>query len=157
MATKQEPWFVGERSEAIAGLLLTSREDVNVRHARNRDLGPDFVVDVGGRGTLPAQPFVVQVVGTMSSDPKDWAQDVKQLFSSSKKADFYPSCVFVINVRDNTAFYAWLIEPLGEKIAARLIFHNKGEFHPLDKDAVSDIIDRVKSFYKAKPRACCAL
>ena len=61
-------------------------------------------------------------------------------------------CRFLINVRDNAAFYAWLAEPFGEKNAATLRFHEQGEFRPLDKAAVSEIIDRVREFYRAMPK-----
>ena len=88
----------------------------------------------------------------MSSDPKDWMQGVKQLFRGSSGAVYYPACVFVINVRDNTAFYAWSAEPFGEKNAATLKFHEEGEFLPLDKKAVNQIIDRVRDFYRAMPK-----
>lgn len=152
MSTAKEPWFVTERSEAIAGLLLTSRQDVSVRTERKRDDGVDLLVDLDGGGLLPSQFFVVQVKGTMSSDPNDWMQGVKQLFRGSNGIDPYPACVFVINVKDDSAFYAWSAEPCGEKNTATLNFHEKGHFHPLDKNAVSEIIDRVRSFYRVKPR-----
>jgi hypothetical protein len=68
MPTANEPWFVTERSEALAGLLLTSREDVSVRSEQKRDGGLDLLVDVGSGGLLGSQFFVVQVKGTLSSD-----------------------------------------------------------------------------------------
>ena len=152
MSTAKEPWFVAERSEAIAGLLLTSREDVSVRHEKRGDRGVDFVIDVDGNGPLPSQPFVVQVKGTTSSDPKDWMLGVKQLFSGSNGASYYPACVFVINVKDDTAFYAWSAEPFREKNGNKLEFHEEGDFLPLDKAAVGHIIDRVRDFYRAMPK-----
>ena len=44
MSTTREPWFVEERSEALAGLLLTSRKDVRVRDERKHESGLDFLV-----------------------------------------------------------------------------------------------------------------
>jgi hypothetical protein len=150
MSKTSEPWFVAERSEALAGLLLTSRKDVKVRSERKRDGGVDLMVEVGTG--LSSQVFVVQVKGTMSSDPNDWMQDVKQLFPDADRQIYLPACVFVINVRDNKAVYAWAAEPETKGNGARLKFHETGDFHPLDSAAVSRIIDQVKAYYVALPK-----
>lgn len=152
MPTTNEPWFVAERSEALAGLLLTSRKAVSIRSEQKRDGGVDFLVEVGTGGLLGSQVFVVQVKGTLSSDPKDWMKDVKQLFPGSGRRVYLPACVFVVNVRDNTAFFAWAAEPEVEANGGRLTFHERGDFHPLDQAAVGRIIDQVKAYYEALPR-----
>jgi hypothetical protein len=46
MSSTNEPWFVAERSEALAGLLLTSRKDVRVRDERKHDSGLDFLLEI---------------------------------------------------------------------------------------------------------------
>jgi hypothetical protein len=86
MSSTKEPWFVAERSEALAGALLTSRKDVRVRHERKLDSGLDFLVEIYTGDSLSTQLFVVQVKGTTSSDPNDGMQDVKPLFSSAGAA-----------------------------------------------------------------------
>lgn len=96
--------------------------------------------------------FVVQVKGTTSSGPNDWMRSVKQLFRGAGGPFYLPVCVFVVNVRDNKAVYAWVAEPLIEVDGARLRYHEKGEFHPLDPAAVSGIIDRVNAWYGALPK-----
>lgn len=151
MSSTSEPWFVAERSEALAGLLLTSRKDVRIREERKRDSGLDFLVEIDTGDPLSGQLFWVQVKGTMSSDRKDWMQEVKQLFRGHGSSIYLPVCVFVVNVRDNKAFYAWVAEPRVEAKGATLRFHEKGTFHPLDTAAVSDIIDRVKDWYHVLP------
>ena len=94
---------------------------------------------------------MVQVKGATSSDPNDWMQDVKPLFRGHGSPIYLPVCVFVVNVRENKAFYAWVAEPQVEAKGATLRFHETGTFHPLDPAAVSDIIDRVKTWYQALP------
>ena len=147
MSSTNEPWFVAERSEALAGVLLTSRKDVRVRAERKHDSGLDLIVEICTGDTLSTQQFVVQVKGTTSSDPKDWMQNVKHLFRGHGGSIYWPVCVFVVNVRENKAFYAWVAEPQVEAKGATLRFHEKATFHPLDPAAVSDIIDRVKDWY----------
>jgi Domain of unknown function (DUF4365) len=151
MPSTNEPWFVAERSEALAGLLLTSREDVRVRDERKHDNGPAFLVEIDTGDPLSTQRFVVQVKGTTSSDPNDWMQVVQQLFRGRGSRIYLPVCVFVVNVRENKVFYAWVAEPRVEAKGATLLFHETGTFQPLDPDAVSDIIDRVKAWYQVLP------
>ena len=151
MSTTNEPWFVAERSEALAGVLLTSRKDVRVRDERKHESGLDFLVEIETGDPLSTQLFVVQVKGATSSDPNDWMQNVEPLFRGRGGPISLPMCVFVVNVRENKAFYAWVAEPQVEAKGATLRFHETGTFHPLDPAAVSDIIDRVKAWYQALP------
>jgi hypothetical protein len=151
MSSTHDPWFVAERSEALAGVLLTSREDVRVRDERKHDSGLDFLVEIDTGDPLSTQLFVVEVKGATSSDPNDWMQNVKQLFSRQGSPIYLPVCVFVVNVRENEAFYAWVAEPQVEAKGATLRFHDTGAFHPLDRAAISDIIDRVKAWYHVLP------
>jgi Domain of unknown function (DUF4365) len=152
MSSTNEPWFVAERSEALAGLLLTSREDVRVRDERKRESGLDFLVEIDTGDPLSTQLFVVQVKGSTSSDPNDWMPDVEPLFRGRGRPISLPVCVFVVNVRENKAFYAWVAEPQVEAKGATLRFHETGTFHPLDPAAVTDIVDRVKAWYQALPK-----
>jgi hypothetical protein len=151
MSSTNEPWFVGERSEALAGVLLTSRKDVRVRNERKHDRGLDFLVEIDTGDPLSTQLFVVEVKGTTSSDPNTWMQNLKPLFRGPGSPIYIPACVFVVNVRDNRAFFAWVAEPQVEAKGATLRFHETGTFQPLDAASVSDIIDRVKAWYHALP------
>jgi hypothetical protein len=152
MSSTTEPWFVAERSEALAGVLLTSRKDVRVREERKHESGLDFLVEIDTGDPLSTQRFVVQVKGTTSSDQNDWMQSVKHLFRGNGSQIYLPVCVFVVDVRENKAFYAWVAEPQVGAKGATLRFHETGSFHPLDTAAVGDIIDRVKAWYQVLPR-----
>jgi len=55
MTTEKAPWFVVERSEALAGLLLTSRRDVEVRGEKKNDDGVDFLLAVNEGEPLPTR------------------------------------------------------------------------------------------------------
>ncbi len=140
---------MAERSEALAGALLTSRKDVRIRDERKRDSGLDFLVEIETSDPLSTQLFVVEVKGATSSDPNDWMPKVKQLFRGLDSPVYLPMCVFVVNVRENKAFYAWMAEPQLEAKGATLRLHETATFHPLDPAAVSDMIDRVKAWYQA--------
>lgn len=146
----ENKWFVRERSEALASLLLTARDDVIVRSERERDCGADLIVELKEENRpLSTKLFVVQIKGTVS-DKKQWMENVTPLF---KAGPYYlPTCLFVVDVRDNKAEYAWLAEPQVEEQSAKLMFSEQGDFHPLDHQAVGQIIDRVQKWYDALPR-----
>jgi hypothetical protein len=152
MAAEKDPWFVLERSEALADLLLTNQEDVEVVFRRRKADGVDLGVGLGGRTSTPTRLFVVQVKGTVSADPADWMQNVKQLFPAKGSPIYLPTCVFVVNVRDNAARYAWVAEPVAEPGGATLHFHEAPGFHELNDAAVAEVVSRVKAYYDVMPR-----
>lgn len=63
-----------------------------------------------------------------------------------------PTCVFVVNVRDNTARYAWIAEPVAEPARATVKFHHDPTFHDLDDAAVAEIAGRVGAYYDVMPQ-----
>jgi hypothetical protein len=152
MPNMKEPWFVSERSEALAGLLLTSRDDVRVQKQSKRDDGVDFLVGINTGERLSTRLFVVQVKGTTSSNPNDWMQNVMHLFKGGGSGVYLPACVFVVNVRDNKSQYAWVAEPVVKADRATLVFHEDGQFQGLDTSAVTEIVERVKAWYDALPK-----
>src|SRR5437870_5007300 len=132
MAEEKDPWFVLERSEALAAFLLTNQEGVEVMFQRKKDDGVDLVVGLDSRTSPPTRLFVVQVKGTVSANPTDWMQNVKQLFRAGGGQLYLPTCVFVVNVRDNKVLYAWIAEPTVEPNRATLKIHQAPTFHELN-------------------------
>jgi hypothetical protein len=65
--------------------------------------------------------------------------------------------VFLVNVRDNKAVYAWVAEPEVEADRASLRFHEAGTFRMLDLAAVNEIVDRVKAWYQVLPHQLIAV
>jgi hypothetical protein len=146
-------WFISERSEALASLMLTSRSDLSVRSEKPQDDGVDFVVALNGSDNVPTTKFfVVQVKGTLSSDQGDWTEHVKQLY---KKGDafFLPACVFVVHVRQNDAANSLVAEPNVKSGGVGLNFFEHPDFHALDNAAVDQIVNRVREWYDAMPRS----
>src|SRR5262249_9382063 len=133
MPTEKAPWFVIERSEALAGVVLTSRKDLAIQREIEHEDGVDFLVAATEREPLPTRLFVVQVRGTMSSDPAEWPKTVKEIFQPKSSPIFLPVCVFVVNVRDNSTRYAWMAEPSIEAQQAKLRFSPTPIFHDLDQ------------------------
>ncbi len=151
MRDNDRDWFIGERSDALASLMLTSRPDLSIRSETKENDGVDLLVGVQDGEAVPTKLFVVQVKGTISSDPQEWTEDVKELYQS--QSFYIPACVFVINFRDNQAAYAWVAEPEVQVDAVKLSFFERPDFHSLDKAAVDSIVNRVRQWYDAMPRS----
>ena len=152
MAAEKDPWFVLERSGALAALLLTNQRDVEVVSRREKDDGVDLVVGIDGRISPPTRLFVVQVKGTVSSNTAEWGQSVKQLFRTGGEQIYLPTCVFLVNVRDNQAQYSWIAEPIAGADRATLKFHQAPIFEELSDASVAEIIRRVKAYYDVMPK-----
>lgn len=152
MAEEKDPWFVIERSEALAALLLTNQKDVEVVFQRKKDDGVDLFVGLDSQTSPPTRLFVVQVKGTVSANPADWIQNVEQLFRAGDGQFHLPTCVFVVNVRDNKTRYAWIAEPIAEPSRATLKFHQAPTFHELNDAAVAEIVSRVRAYYDVMPK-----
>jgi hypothetical protein len=145
MTDETPRWFIRERSEALAALYLTSREDVSIHSEKKQADGVDFYVALDDDGSTPTKLFVVQVRGTLSSNKRDWTKTVKELF---RRGPFYlPVCVFVINVQKNDAVFAWVAEPRIEKDSVSLDLFEQPDFMTLDQEATDQIIDRVRAWY----------
>ena len=131
MSEEQVPWFVIERSQALSILQLTNQPGIEIVSQRKQEDGVDLYVGLGGQTSPPTQMFVVPVRGTLSTAPPDWVQLTKSLFRAGHR--FYlPTCAFVVNVRDNTMWYAWIAGPSAEANRASLQFHLEPTFHELD-------------------------
>jgi hypothetical protein len=145
-------WFIHERSEALATLLLTSRSDLIVEGNRKQDDGVDFYVAIKeAENPVSTRLFVVQVKGTLSTDPDDWTENVKQLFKSGGSPLYLPVCVFVVNVRQNDMAYAWIAEPEVKSNAGSLNFFEHPDFHELNSQALDQIVNQVKAWYGSMP------
>jgi len=151
MQNTKSPWFVVERSEALASWLLTSRKDVRVRNEKKNDDGVDLLVEIDlGVHSFP-NLFVVLVKGTLSSDTAQWNDTLSQQFPNGSGSFSLPACLFVVNVRTNEAQYSWIAEPVVDKDTAELHFDTDGHFQPLNIDAVNEIVDRVRVWYERLP------
>jgi Domain of unknown function (DUF4365) len=148
----KEAWFVLERSEALASLLLGSRSDIYIRSERKTDEGIDFIVQLAPADPMTTRWFMVQVKGTLTSDKSLWMENAKQLFSVNNKQLYCPVCLFIIDVRTNNAEYSWIAEPLVQGDKAVLQFHQTGDFQPLNESVVDEIVKRVHGWYDVLPQ-----
>ena len=60
MPNEDRNWFITERSDALASLMLTSRPDVTVKSGNKEDDGVDIVAAVNDKSGTPTKLFVVR-------------------------------------------------------------------------------------------------
>jgi hypothetical protein len=153
MSIEKDPWFVVQRSESLASLLLTSRDDVRVHFQKEGDDGRDIWAEITDGGKPTGRVFIVQVKGTMQSDENKWLPTVKHFFTAGGSHTYLPTVVFVVNVRDNKAYFAWVSMPAEDSGQARLMIMPSPTFHELNNDAINHIVDQVKAWYSLLPKA----
>ena len=143
MARRQEPWFVIDRSEALAKLLLTSREDVQIQSQHKHDAGVDLLVALNPRGRSSSRIFLAKVRGTLDGRPDYRGR------SAESEADLasLPTCLLVVDVRTNQVDFAWLAEPLIQDHAAKIQARPDVELHPFDSDDLDRAIGRINDWY----------
>jgi len=153
MIQENRNWFVGERSEALASILLRSQGDIRIVEERDADEGVDFLVDVNQASRAPLQCFAVQVKGTLLDDPQQRLTLAKESIKTENETRLiYPTCLFVFNVRDRASYYAWVAEPIVENHSAKLRIAAPDSLSVLDQDSIQKIIQRVRDWYSAVPQ-----
>lgn len=142
---KTGKWFVAERSEAIAGLFLTSHKELEVLNDVREDNGADFLVKIRRGDPSVLKLFAVQVKGSERKIDEEFRESLRPQLK--RKALFMPACLFLVDVRSNQMWYGWLAEPILEANGAKLEMSSKPDVHPLTTDSIDEIVDRVSAWY----------
>ena len=131
---KQEPWFIHERAEWFASLVLTKHNDVKVQPYSGTDTALDLLVEVLKDGRPTLRFFGVQLVPYMDlpnlPNADGWAlsQRGKEPLDAA-----LPLCVFVIGVRKPEGIYRWVAGPVVEDGRAVLRPDVAANWQPLDE------------------------
>ncbi len=109
-----QPWFIGERAEALAILHLTRCKELEIVPVSGygNGAGIDLLVRVN-QPELPENAiFAVEVKGERSL-PHVRDQKFQVRYSPSQiKQSAWPVCVFLFNVTTEEGYYRWLYEPV---------------------------------------------
>jgi hypothetical protein len=149
--TEQQPWFLGMRSEALAMVYLTRRDDLRVTRVDDPS-AIDLLVEIAPGGRATGHIFGVSIKAQaepLSGDPAHGTLSLP--FSPPPSASgSLPICLFLFTMQDETAYYAWLREPgLAEDATPRLHSNDSPCLRPLDRESLDEIIARVERWYEA--------
>jgi hypothetical protein len=144
----QEPWFLRERANAFAKLMLTSHNDVKVQNYAGRDMAINLLVEVIKDGTTTLRYFGVQLKGYLDLPDLENERAFSHLGSDPFEAAL-PLCAFVIGVRKPEGVYRWTVEPVVEDGRALLHRDVKTDWQPLDEAGAARLIAQVNAWYDA--------
>ncbi len=150
MKVRGEAWYLGQRAESLAMVLLTRRPGLQI--TRPAEDGPvDLFVEIARQGRATGRRFAIQLkaqvepLGHPRTDRARLEAEMRELGEFA-----FPACVFILTMRDEGAYYAWAVEPVvvadgrpGLKAA------ETQKWHPLDGSALDMIVAQVDRWYEA--------
>lgn len=158
MVTKEkEAWYIGQRSESLALMYLTRRDDLIIsRQREQKDCGLDFLVTLLKDGSYTGRLFGVEVKATVSSpqliEHKDIVEIQVDLDLSQFMIEFpFPVCLFFFTLENGQGYYKWILEPvMVEGNYSRLSLNNSNDFYRLTNEGISNIVWTVNRWYDSR-------
>ena len=153
MATS-EPWYVSERAESLAFVLLTGFP-VQVKREAERDKGLDLrvVVDPKKQGL---REFGVEVKGTTRIDTL-FSNDYRvrpQLIRAARKqlrGYIFPVALLLFDVTTDEGFFGWLLQPVVTPDGARLEEPDPISMQMATNARIEKALSEVRDWYEARP------
>jgi len=153
-ASKDDP-FVERRTQALALVLLTSRDDLKVMSVQE-DVGVDLLVSLTKDEAPTFEHFGVILKGSveMIATARDAGRFLNSCMSRGAKTEVVttPICVFLFNMTGSRGFYAWRDEPTTIGGLPKLRRHESLECKELNAESLEDILESVDRFYDALSR-----
>ena len=145
-------WFVPERTRTLALVALTRREDLDVNNGSELD-HLDLLVDLTKKKKLSHKRFGVVLHGNMErTSLRDANIDLQPTLRSflKQRLPSFPVCLFYFTMRDNQAYYTWILEPLLQETGEpRLRKREVADCKMLDHDSLDAIVTQVSKWYDA--------
>jgi hypothetical protein len=145
-------WFLADRALALAFVLLTRRDDLDVKETKEEnDL--DYTVDIKTAEDVGKRPFGVYVAATMSPVTLEAAnKQLKPVLADIQTVGPFPFpvCVFFFTVKDDQGYYTWVYEPVvTEDGQPRLKPRVEAACRELGNESLEAIVSAVKRWYDA--------
>jgi hypothetical protein len=154
-AMSEDKWFLRERPEYLAVVVLTRRDDLIVTRRPSAGGGVDILVTMPRRGADTGRIFGVEVEGVMS------ARDFHRLESQAEEYRFvgkefavpedipFPLLLLVFEMENDDGFYKWIKRPAyGHDHRSLLLTDSTNIFKKLDRDSIDEIVAEVASWYE---------
>ncbi|HBE19012.1 MAG TPA: hypothetical protein DEG17_23770 [Cyanobacteria bacterium UBA11149] len=156
MVTKEkEAWYIGQRSESLALMYLTRRDDLIIsRQQQNASL--DFLVTLLKDGNYTGRIFGVQVKATVSTpkliEHKDIVEIEMDLGLSQFMIEFpFPVCLFFFTLANGQGYYKWILEPvMVEGNYSKLTLNNSNDFYRINNEGISNLVSTANGWYDSR-------
>ncbi len=168
-----EPWYIGERAEALATMYLTRRQDLEVSSVspRSRYTGSDIQIRLKSKSGGAPITFIVKVKGVFRSSPRLGLPSSRMFpvrYAVQELEDRgLPVCIFLFTVDDERGYYRWLYEPVvsDQQQAVLRLEQNfasispedqerqqvviLSKFEELNDEAIAKVVHQVMQWYRA--------
>jgi hypothetical protein len=143
--------LIGERSRALATIILTRRSDLTIVDTK-KDTGLDFHVYIDREDKPMRLSFGILLRGVPSPVTPEQANKIlgptMGQFRGMRKFT-YPVCLFLFTMRDEEGFFSWLAEPVVTGGAPKLVHHDQVNCVELTDDLLSQVVEQVVGWYDA--------
>ena len=152
MASKTLDWYIGERTESLAIMHLTRRQDLNIRREiRDGDRVVDLMVEIGDSQRPGWKKFGVELKGvkapvTIAQANKLLATSLRRFFKDHGDPTL-PVCLFIFSMDDGQGYVTWIAEPVIREGRPKLQYHTAADCTLLDRRALDRIVERVNAWY----------
>jgi hypothetical protein len=145
---KTQPWYVAKRAEAYVYSLFSGR-DVAVREQEPQNLGVDLVLDIRKDHRELGRYLAIQVFSYVAfpSEADLRKEILKRCPPKAREKLMVPLAVFVVQVKELSAVYAWVLEPSVESGEALLRSPTQYHWNKLDDNSMDEILTRVDAFW----------
>ncbi|WP_413172655.1 DUF4365 domain-containing protein [Anabaena azotica] len=153
----EQPWYIGLRSEALAVVYLTRRDDLIVSQQKKGEGVLDFSVTISKDGNYTGRIFGVEVKATVSSSELIQHNDIFKLKNNKYNhlqvfRDLpFPVCLFFFTLDNDQGYYRWILEPIineGNNVSLKI--NENEELKKLNDQEIDNIIVMVNSWYDHK-------
>jgi hypothetical protein len=150
-----EAWYIWQRSEALAIMYLTRRDDLIVSRQK-KEQGLDFLVTLLRNGSYSGRLFGVQIKATVSTPKlvqRDDSVEIKLNLDPLQSLTElpFPVCLFFFTLENDQGYYKWILEPVLEgQNNSKLFFNNTNNFKKLTDDGIGYLISAVNSWYETR-------
>jgi hypothetical protein len=116
----EESWASAMRAEALAKLLLTERNDLEVIE-QPPGVGYDMLVRIRTEAPALVPEFAVEVKGTRRNATAQKLREWLGTLRIRERGVGLPWCLFVFQVEKRQGTYCWLYEPVVDENGAALL------------------------------------
>lgn len=149
-------WYITQRSEALAIVHLTRRDDFTVAKAPSPDSDLDLLVTVGPKTQSSGRIFGVVLDPLLTTDLPSDSNGTLSLPPDSAPSPFladipFPVCCLRFVVDCDYGYYRWLVEPtINQAHQATLSIAATQEFKKLTNDELEAIANTINHWYNAR-------
>jgi hypothetical protein len=150
--TKTDTWYLEQRGEALAYVLLTRSEQLAIAQQQTEDeTGLDFRVEILKNGHRSGRLFGVIVKSILKSSDTEILSSQELLDNGNLRwleTLPFPVCLFLFIMQTDEGFYRWLTEPfVAEDGRPKLTSETTKSLERLNSDALDTLITHVDRWY----------